>query len=85
MTYIYRLCLSDGQEHLKSYEVDMEELTEFLQHIKWIRINDNLIVSTNHIVSIECIATSNNGISMLLRDDDYTIKQLNKHLKSIIK
>ncbi len=85
MTYIYRLCLGDGQEHLKSYEVDIEEVTEFLQHIKWIRINDNLIVSTNHIVSIECIATSNNGISMLLKEDEYTIKQLNKHLKSIIK
>lgn len=85
MKYIYRFGLSDGQEHLKSYELDKKELQEFLQHLRWISINDNLMVATNHIVSIECIATSTAGVAMMLRDDEYTIKQLNKYLKGIVK
>lgn len=85
MKYIYRFSLSDGQEHLKSYELDKKELQEFLQHVRWISMNDNLTVSTSHIVSIELIATSSAGVSMILKDDEYTIKQLNKYLKGIIK
>lgn len=85
MKHIYRISLSDGQEHIKHYDgINKKELQEYLQNMRWISINDNLTVSTNHIVSVECIATlDEDGKGSILRTDEYTIKQLNKYLKSI--
>ena len=86
MAYIYRISMSDGQEHIKHYEdVDIKELHEYIEHMRWISINEYLSISTHHIVSIECIAASNKGIATILRDDEHSIKQLNKYLKSIKK
>lgn len=86
MAYIYRISMSDGQEHIKHYEdIDIKELHEYIEHMRWISINEYLSISTHHIVSIECIAASNKGIATILRDDEHSIKQLNKYLKSIKK
>lgn len=86
MAYIYRISMSDGQEHIKHYEgIDIKELCEYIEHMRWISINEHLSIATHHIVSIECIATSNKGIATILRDDEHTIRQLNKYLKDIKK
>lgn len=86
MKFIYRISMSDGQEYIKHYDdIDIKEIRKYIEYMRWISINEHLSISIHHIVSIECIATSNKGIATILRDGEHTIRQLNKYLKDIKK
>lgn len=86
MKNIYRINTVDGQSNLICEEANMKAIQEFIENNKWMSIDSNTSISTDKIVSIECIATvDEDGKESLLRTDEYTIKQLNKYLKSIIK
>lgn len=86
MKNIYRINTVDGQSNLICEEANMKAIQEFIENNKWMSIDSNTSISTDKIVSIECIATvDGDGKESLLRTDEYTIKQLHKYLKSIIK
>lgn len=86
MKNIYRINTVDGQSNLICEEDNMKAIQEFIDNNKWMSIDSNTSISTDKVVSIECIATvDEDGKERLLRTDEYTIKQLNKYLKSIIK
>lgn len=86
MKNIYRINTVDGQSNLICEEANMKAIQEFIENNKWMSIDSNTSISTDKVVSIECIATvDEDGKESLLRTDEYTIKQLNKYLKSIIK
>lgn len=86
MKNIYRINTVDGQSNLICEEYNMKAIQEFIDNNKWMSIDSNTSISTDKVVSIECIATvDEDGKESLLRTDEYTIKQLNKYLKSIIK
>lgn len=86
MKNIYRINTVDGQSNLICEEYNMKAIQEFIDNNKWMNIDSNTSISTDKVVSIECIATvDEDGKESLLRTDEYTIKQLNKYLKSIIK
>lgn len=86
MRSIYRIGMIDGQSNLICVEANIDDVKRLIDSNKWLEINDNTSILTDKIVSIECIARVNeNGEANILRDDEYTIKQLNKYLKSIVK
>lgn len=86
MKNIYRINTVDGQSNLICEEDNMKAIQEFIDNNKWMSIDNNTSISTDKVVSIECIATvDEDGKESLLRTDEYTIKQINKYLKSIIK
>ena len=86
MKSIYRINTVEGQSNLICVEADMKDIQQYINENKWIKIDDNTSLLTNKIVTIECIArVHEDGASSILRLDEYTLNQLNRYLKNVLK
>ena len=57
MKNIYRINTVDGQSNLICEEDNMRAIQEFIDNNKWMSIDSSTFISTDKVVSIECIAT----------------------------